>query len=38
MTTRRTPTQTPDIYGVLIQWGDRLYYQGTRVVEVLAFS
>ncbi|MFC3686006.1 relaxase/mobilization nuclease domain-containing protein [Hydrogenophaga luteola] len=27
-------TQTPDIDGVLIQWGDRLFYPGNRVVKV----
>jgi hypothetical protein len=27
-------TQTPNIDGVLIQWGDRLFYPGNRVVKV----
>ena len=27
-------TQTPNIDGVLIQWGDRLFYSGNRVVKV----
>ena len=26
-------SQTPDIDGVLIQWGDRLFYPGNRVVK-----
>ena len=26
--------QTPNIDGVLIQWGDRLFYPGNRVVKV----
>jgi hypothetical protein len=27
-------SQTPDIDGVLIQWGDRLFYPGNRIVKV----
>ena len=27
-------TQTPNIDGILITWGDRLFYQGNRVVKV----
>ena len=27
-------TQAPNIDGVLITWGDRLFYPGTRVVKV----
>ena len=26
--------QAPDIDGVLITWGDRLFYPGNRVVKV----
>ena len=26
--------QAPDIDGVLIQWGDRLFYPGNRIVKV----
>jgi hypothetical protein len=26
--------QAPNIDGVLIQWGDRLFYPGNRVVKV----
>jgi hypothetical protein len=34
MTYRRTPvTQAPNIDGVLIQWGDRLFYPGNRIVK-----
>ena len=29
-------SQAPNIDGVLIQWGDRLYYPGNRVVKVKA--
>ena len=27
-------SQAPNIDGVLIQWGDRLFYPGNRVVKV----
>ena len=29
-------TTGADIDGVLVQWGDRLFYPGNRIVEVVA--
>jgi hypothetical protein len=28
-------SQTPNIDGLLIQWGDRLFYPGNRIVKVV---
>jgi hypothetical protein len=33
-TKEKTMAQTPTIDGVLIQWGDRLFYPGNRMVKV----